>query len=68
MEFDFQIFIWDPDVQLYPLAEILQLHPPTPSPPFRLIYEGAIDQPRQTTSLCNPLILVRGGVWHCSVL
>ncbi len=25
-------------------------------PPFGLIYEGAIGQPRQTTSHCNPLL------------
>jgi hypothetical protein len=28
------------------------------SPVFGLIYEGAIDQPRLTTSLCNPLVYV----------
>jgi hypothetical protein len=33
-------------------------HPATPPPPtFGLIYEGAFGQHRQTTSLCNPLIL-----------
>ncbi len=26
-----------------------------PPPAFELIYEGAIGQPRQTTSLCDPL-------------
>jgi hypothetical protein len=29
--------------------------PPPPSPAFGLINEGAIGQPRQTTSLCDPL-------------
>jgi hypothetical protein len=60
MELYLQSFIWAPDVQLYPLAEIPQL-PPPPSPAFGLIYEGAIDQPRSTTSHFNPLILERGG-------
>jgi hypothetical protein len=41
-------------VQLYLLAETPQLPPP---PAFGLIYEGAIGQPRETTSLCNPLEL-----------
>ncbi len=27
-----------------------------PPPAFELIYEGAIGQPKQTTSLCNPLL------------
>jgi hypothetical protein len=40
-------------VQLYSLAETLP-HPPA----FGLIYEGAIGQPRQTTSLCDPLVHV----------
>ncbi len=39
-------------VQLYSLAETPQL---LPSPAFGLIYEGAIGQQRQTTSLCDPL-------------
>ncbi len=34
-------FIWTPCAQLYPF----------PPPPFGLIYEGAIGQPRLTTSL-----------------
>jgi hypothetical protein len=42
--------------QLYSLAETTQRNPrPPPPPPFGLIYEGAIGQPRQTTSLCDPL-------------
>jgi hypothetical protein len=32
----------------------LRPHNPPP-PPFGLIYEGAIGQPRKTTSLCDPL-------------
>jgi hypothetical protein len=28
------------------------------SPTFGLIYEGAIGQPRETTSLCDPLVCV----------
>ncbi len=31
------------------------LRPRNIPPAFGLIYEGAIDQPRQTTSLCDPL-------------
>jgi hypothetical protein len=38
-------------VQLCSLAETPQL----PSLAFALLYEGAISQPRKTTSLCNPL-------------
>jgi hypothetical protein len=34
-------------------------HPQSP-PAFRLVYEGASGQQRQTTFLCNPLILVLG--------
>jgi hypothetical protein len=40
---------------LYSLAETPQLPPP---PAFGLIYEGAIGQPRYTTSLCNPLVIM----------
>ncbi len=43
-------------VQLYSLAETPQLLPPSPA--FGLIYEDAIGQPRETTSLCNPLVLL----------
>jgi hypothetical protein len=43
--------------QMYSLAEISQPHPPA----FGLIYEGAIGQPGQTTSLCNPLVLREEG-------
>ncbi len=42
----------DSCVQLYSLAETPQL-PPLPA--SGLIFEGAIDQPRKTTFLCNPL-------------
>jgi len=39
--------------RLYSLAETPNpLHPPA----FGLIYEGAIGQPRKTTSLCDPLL------------
>ncbi len=31
---------------------------PRNSPPFGLIYKGAIGQPRQTTSLCDPLLKI----------
>jgi hypothetical protein len=41
-------------VQLYSLAETP--HGRTPPPAFGLIYEGAIGQPKQTTSLCKPLL------------
>jgi hypothetical protein len=37
---------------------------PTP-PAFGLLYEGSIGQPRQTTSLCNPLILTHGSAKRC---
>jgi hypothetical protein len=37
---------------MYPLAETPQLPPP---PAFELINKGSMGQPRQTTSLCNPL-------------
>jgi hypothetical protein len=33
---------------------------------FGLIYEGAIYQPRQTTSLCDPLAWARGRELHGS--
>jgi hypothetical protein len=36
---------------------------PPPSPAFRIIYEGAIGRPRETTSLCDPLNLPRVGVF-----
>ncbi len=39
--------------QLYSLAETLQLPPP---PAFGFIYEGAIGQPTQTTSLATPWV------------
>jgi hypothetical protein len=46
-------FICAPCAQLYSLAETQH---PTPTPPaFGLIYEGAIGQPRWTTSLSDPL-------------
>jgi hypothetical protein len=41
----------------YSLTETPQLPPP---PAFGLIYEGAIGQPRKTTSLCNPLAFNHG--------
>jgi hypothetical protein len=41
----------------YSLAETPQ--PPPPSPSLGLINEGAIGQPRLTTSLCDPLKLVQ---------
>jgi hypothetical protein len=53
MELDLQSLLGS-CVQLYSLAETPQLPPP---PEFGLIYEGAIGQPRETTSLCNPLLL-----------
>jgi hypothetical protein len=43
MELDLQKFIWAPCAQLYSVAEIPQL-----------IVKGAIGQPKQTTSLCDP--------------
>ncbi len=43
-------FIWAPCAQLYSLAE-----PLPPPPAYGLICEGAIGQPRQTTSLFNPI-------------
>jgi hypothetical protein len=41
--------------QLYSFAETSQ-PPPPHAPAFGLVYEGAIGQQRQTTSLCNPLL------------
>ncbi len=35
------------------------LPPPSPSA-FGLMYEGAISEPRKTTSLCDPLALLKG--------
>jgi hypothetical protein len=32
--------------------------PPPPPPAFGLIYMGAIDKPRKTTSLCDPLLFL----------
>ncbi len=50
MELDIQKkFIRAPCAQLYSLAEA----PQTPPPPFGLILEGAIGQPKLTTSLCD---------------
>jgi hypothetical protein len=39
---------------------------PPPLPAFGLIYEDAIGQPRNLTSLCNPLtiVFVRGTKWR----
>ncbi len=37
-----------------------RLRPRNPPPAFGLIYEGAIGQPRQTTSLCDPLLNTNG--------
>ncbi len=34
---------------------------------FGLINEGAIGQPRPTTSLCDPLGLGQGAAWHHGV-
>jgi hypothetical protein len=52
-------FIWAlcECAQLYSLAETRKPHsPPTPHPPaFGLIYDGAMGQPRKTTSLCAAL-------------
>ncbi len=45
-------FIWAPCVQLYSLAET---PPPPPPPPIWANIQGAIGQPRYTTSLCGPL-------------
>jgi hypothetical protein len=42
--------------QLFSLAET----PYPPPPAFELIYEGAIGQPRWTTSLCDPLLSGQG--------
>ncbi len=53
MELDLQsLFGLYVHAQLYSWAETPQFPPP---PAFRLIYEGAIGQPRKTTSLCDPL-------------
>ncbi len=66
MELDFQSLFglqvtWY--AQLYSLAEIPQLPPPSA---FGLVYEGAIGQPRWTTSPCDPwFILIRfNGLWR----
>jgi hypothetical protein len=46
MELDFQSLFGLLCTAVYSLAETPQLHPPA----FGLIYEGAISQPRETTS------------------
>jgi hypothetical protein len=46
--------IWVPCAQRYSLVEIPKS--PRPPPAFGLIFEGAIGQPRLTTSLCDPLV------------
>ncbi len=51
-------FIWAPCALLYSLADTPQTPPlPRHPPAFGLKNEGAIGQPRQTTSLCDPLLL-----------
>jgi hypothetical protein len=47
-------FIWAP---AYSWTHWLRPRNSNPPPAFGLIYEGAIGQPRSTTSLCNPLAL-----------
>jgi hypothetical protein len=37
-------------------AVLIGRDPATPPPAFGLIYEGATGQPKQTTSLCTPLL------------
>ncbi len=42
-------------------AVLIGLNPANPPPPaFGLIYEGAIGQPRWTTSLCDPQLAMGG--------
>jgi hypothetical protein len=45
-------------VKLYSLAETPQLPPPPTPSAVGLIYEGAIGQPRETTTVCKPLIMM----------
>jgi hypothetical protein len=45
-------FIWAP---VYSCTHWLRPRNSPPPPAFGLTYEGAIGQPRETTSLCNPL-------------
>ncbi len=54
MELDPQSLFW---ATVYSCTYWLSLRPrnSTLFPQFGLIYEGAIGQPRWTTSLCNPL-------------
>jgi hypothetical protein len=49
--------VWSP-CHVMSTAVLIGWNPrPTPPPsPRRLVYEGAIGQPRQTTSLCDPLL------------
>jgi hypothetical protein len=56
MELDLQS-LFGLRVQRYSMAETPHL---PPLPIFGLINEGAIGQPRYTTSLCNPLVYVWG--------
>ncbi len=53
MELDLQS-LFGPHV--YSCAPWLRPPPPPTSPSFCLIYEGAIGQPRWTTSICHPLV------------
>ncbi len=47
-------FIWPP---VYSCTHWLRPHTPPLPPAFGLIYEGAIGQPKETTCLCNPLLV-----------
>jgi hypothetical protein len=57
MELDLGNFILAPCAQLHSLAKTPQ-PPPHPPPASGLIDEGAIGQPRWTTSLCDPLVVI----------
>jgi hypothetical protein len=55
MELDLQSYL----SSMYSLAETPQRQPPPPRPIHGLIYEGAIGQPRLTTSLCHLSAMIK---------
>ncbi len=56
-------FIWAPCAHC--THQLRPRNPPPPYPAFGLIYEGAIGQPRQATSLCDPLLSTHGSDQKC---
>ncbi len=55
MEIDLQSLFGSDDLSRDVYSCTHWLRPRTPPPTLGLVQEGAIGQPRQTTSLCNPL-------------